>query len=522
MRDGSMLFQQIINIFSSNIVLSFLSEYIATKAMDHVWKLMSLKKTVQYQLIEALENALENFCEIMNWEYDSSAITDTFIYSVDSLGGIGSKLTLKSVIENAVGTNIDDQQLDTWVACFNLSITNSERTELLNYLITNNIFNISAIVTQLQTDVVDIRNLVIKEAMKIIQKIDELRDNRNIASEIFVSIAPFQQKHQISFKNIEKEFCLEYIYKRNNISLHISPSMEYLAKLNSGKLITQISYLWEPFNWYLPSFDIKLVNNSDKTLYVTDILFKSINSTLDPSPVLIMPTPSGCANARHILIVNDGWGKMQNLRVRLSAGPINRCEEIDFSTVTLSHELFIGDVDRKVNIDISNILLDYGLISSLDDLYPAKNTLYKHRVTYENHKSDFTEVYGEFIYEGVDFNGRIKKYVNKFKAIVYLYEWNLEDAPAPPSYYYDVKFKTDKKGYSVYKSVSQVLKPKGYDRFVVTIGLEKSSYHEFDMQIITNLGTYTFPKISLLAFVPRSGVGFCHKSRPRNEIEMLY
>lgn len=505
-----MLIQQIINIFSSNVILSFFAEYMATKAIDKLWGLTNLEKSVEYQLIEALEESLENFCKLMEWEYDSNAITDTFICNVNSLGGVSSQDSLKSVLENAIGVQVNSTQLNVWMACFNLSITHSGRVELLNYLISNHIFKIAENVIKLETNVADIKNIITQEAMQIMKKIESLEHNNNSTNDIFVSITSFSKESTDDCKYKKQGLTLEYVYNRDNSAINIKPSMGYLDKFNSGEPITQISYLWEPFNWHLPSFDFKLVNNTNDTLYVTEVLFKNITSTVDPSPVLIMPT-SGCyANARHILVKNDGWGKIKNLKMRLSACPVNLKEDINHATAKLSHELLIGDVDSEVNIDISDVLLDYGLISSLSDLYPPKDVLHEYYSEYNKHAFDFSKVYGEFIYDGVNYMGEVRTYVTKFEAIVYLYEWNLPAMPPPPSYYYNVKFRTDGKDYSVYKSVSQVLKPKEYDRFVVTIGLDKSSYHEFEIQVVTNLGTITFPNVTLLAFVPRSGIGFCH------------
>ena len=517
-----MLIQQIISIFSSNVILSFFTEYIATKSIDKLWSQIKLEKPVEYQLIEALEESLENFCKLMEWEYDSNAITDTFICNVNSLGGISSQDSLKSVLENVIGVQVDSTQLDLWMACFNLSITHSGRSKLLNYLISNNIFKIAENLMRIETSIADIKDSITQEAMQIMKKMEHLQRTNSSSNDIFVSITSFSRESTDDSNCKKQELNLEYVHNRDNSAINIKPLMGYLDKLNSSEPITQISYLWEPFNWHLPSFDFKLVNNTNDILYVTEILFKNINSAVDTSPILIMPT-SGChANARHILVKNDGWGKIKNLRMRLSACPVNSKEDINHDIAKLSHELLIGDVEREVNIDISDVLLDYGLISSLNDLHLHKDILYDNHLEYNQHTFDFSKVYGEFNYEGVNYTGEIQTYATKFEAIVYLYDWNLAAMPAPPSYFYDVKFRTNGKNYNVYKSVSQVLNPKEHDRFVVTIGLDKSSYHEFEIHVVTNLGTIIFPNVTLHAFVPRSGIGFCHTSESNKYPSFLF
>lgn len=514
-----MMIQQIINIFSSSAVLSFLTEYLATKSIDKFWEFNKLKGNTEYQLIAALEESLESFCKIMEWEYDSTAITDTFIYSIKSLEGIHSKEVLKSILENATGMQVDNQQLEIWTACFNLSITQTERIELLNYLISNNIFKMGEHITTIKDDIGDLKNLITSQAMAIIKKIDAL-NNHNLMSDISISIVSFSEESTEGEASKNRELFLEYTYNRNDSAINIKPSMGYLNALISGKPISQISYLWEPFNWQLPRFDIKVVNNSDKTLFITEVVFKNIISTLDPSPVLILPKSDCYANARHILVQNDGWGKIKNMRMRLSACPVNSKEEINYENEKYTHELYVGDIEKKANIDVSRVLFDYGFIPDVDTLKPTSDLITRFYRS-NNHLYDFSKIYGEFIYEGTNYTGKSQTYITRFESIVYLYEWNLAAMPPPPSYYYNVKFKTDEKGYDVYKSVSQVLKPKEYDRFVITVGLDKSSYHEFGIEVVTNLGTFIFPKVTLLAFIPRSGVGFTHTHTLNGHKEFL-
>jgi len=146
------------------------------------------------------------------------------------------------------------------------------------------------------------------------------------------------------------------------------------------------------------------------------------------------------------------------------------------------------------------VLKDYGFISDVKNLEPP--------LSIKSKIFDYTKVYGEFVFDGISYDNTIKSYTVKFETIVYLYEWNLPAMPLPPSYFYNVKFETDCDNYSITISVSQALKPKEHDRFVVTIGIDKSSYHEFDIELVTNLGTIVLPKTTLLAFVSRFGARF--------------
>ena len=134
---------EVLEILSSSYMLSFVRDYLATKAMDKAWKSFEAKWPVEYQLICALQDSLQSFCELMNWEYDSTAISDTFTYRLQELGGITSKSSLLKVLSEATEMKIDSNMLDLWVNCFYLSISHPEREELYKNLISSNVFKAS-------------------------------------------------------------------------------------------------------------------------------------------------------------------------------------------------------------------------------------------------------------------------------------------------------------------------------------------------------------------------------------------
>ena len=497
---------EVLEILSSSYILSFVRDYLATKAMDKSWEAFASKYPVEYQLISALQESLEEFCKMMNWEYDSTAISDTFTYQIQELEGITSKSALFNVLSKATGMKINESQLSLWVSCFYLAISHPKREELYKTLISSNTFKATENISVIQQRVSNIENVLTKWHSKLAgtRRQDDIQN-------VFFSLSAYTKHPMETYTSHKEHLSLKYVYTRDDTSVIISPSMEYLYTLATGGVITQTPYIYQPFEWNYPGMDIKLINNSDKTLLVTEIVFRDIISLINPLPVLLLYKPPFSANARHIFVENHGWGDIKNLRIQLSASPINSDFDIDHTSDSFTHELFVGDVSDKINVDISDVLSDYGYISRAEDVKYPNNWSdefwdeRKRRKLY-----DFTKVYGTLLYSGTDYTGAVKDFATKFEAIVYLHERVTEGVPMPPSEFYDVKFEYDKRNYTICKSVSQVIKTDDCDRFVMTIGCEKSAHHDFVVDIITNLGTLTIPKVTLDEFVPRSGSQYTH------------
>lgn len=498
---------EVLEILSSSYMLSFVRDYLATKALDKSWEAFASKYPVEYQLICALQESLEEFCKMMNWEYDSNAISDTFTYQLQELGGITSKSTLSKVLSEATGMDIDSNQLSLWVSCFYLAISHPEREELYKTLISSNTFKASEDISVIKNRVLNIENTVTKWHSKF-----GAFSRENDIQNVFFSLSAYTKQPMETYSAHKEHLSLEYIYKRDNTSVMISPSMEYLHRLATDGIITPISYIYQPFEWNFPGMDIKLINNSSKTLLVTEIVFRDIVSLFDPLPVLLLRKRAFSANARHILIENHGWGDIKNLRMKLSAGPINLDFDINHTISRFSHELFIGDISNEINVDISDVLIDYGYISKAENMRRLRNRNngFLDESEDENGLYDYTKVYGLLLYSGTDYTGAVKDFATKFEAVVYLHQWSFPGVPLPPSEFYNVKFDYNKQNYTICKSVSQMIKPGDCDRFVMTIGCEKSAHHDFAVDVITNLGTLTIPKVTLDEFVPRSGSQYTH------------
>jgi len=130
----------IISLLSNPEVLNFFGSYLATKALDSTTKRitkLSEPDSFESQIISVLSSALQETCEHFDWEYDSSAIIDTYITTLSKIKNLNSAEHLRSILSEAVGNTIIDSEFDFWIDSFNKAISKPCHLWVYNYLLKN-------------------------------------------------------------------------------------------------------------------------------------------------------------------------------------------------------------------------------------------------------------------------------------------------------------------------------------------------------------------------------------------------
>ncbi|HLO89006.1 MAG TPA: CHAT domain-containing protein [Nostocaceae cyanobacterium] len=341
-------------------------------------------------------------------------------------------------------------------------------------------------------------------------------------------------------------------YQTNKIEedvLSITPQMKYLAKLANGDPISEIKVTTgEPpfFSWQFPNLDIRLVNNSNKTIYITDIILEVEKSLVDPSPVVIIP--ENRQNLLRFELINEGWGEIKDASLQFNLAPLG--EKISWNG-NYQHKINIGNFTDSYTVDISNTFQQLGLDfqsigykvgvynrtgnksyyeeSPLADdckwkyLFFQKDDKLKEKCQniieslgiFKDSKSEdlvYGIAYGEILFSGKTLEGKENRQTIKFSTKVPILDAGQYGAPGTPTYQYDAKLDVDRENYQVIvqskgSSVSQYIKPNEIDRFNILIATPKSSFHKFRVRFIYNNGKSIVSKpIDLRTFVPKSGI----------------
>ncbi len=78
---------------------------------------------------------------------------------------------------------------------------------------------------------------------------------------------------------------IKLFYQKNDVNnqIKIFPQMEYLSKLERGEPISDLygGGGFPYFDWQFPNLDLRIVNNTKETVYVTDIVLEVEESKID-------------------------------------------------------------------------------------------------------------------------------------------------------------------------------------------------------------------------------------------------
>jgi hypothetical protein len=277
------------------------------------------------------------------------------------------------------------------------------------------------------------------------------------------------------------DFTLTYQYDRRNGKIEITPSMPYLSSLSEGGPIRGVPYWWSAFGWQFPKLSIKVVNNTDRTLELTEAAIAVKDSKINTDPVILIHEDLN--NVGHFEIVNEGWGKVLKPSFRLGIASRSACDAFPTKEPTefISRDTF----DGGDNVPIASFV-PIGLRGE--------------RVVC---------VFGtmQFATE----SGAQKSL--KIYTLASLVQPG-PGAPRPPDYLYDVFLKAGEAGYSKRIPISEAVKPGDVEHFLIRIGTDKSA--SFDLAFSFTAKPTTLKQstaVGISIFVPRSQVRRSCKAR---------
>ena len=126
--------EQILTLLASSTFIKYVKDHVVSNKIDELLKKSKRKKDLNHQMVCVLDKSLERFCKEVNWEYDDTAIEQTFSRDISELAQIDSVNILKDILKNATGQEIDDTYLKIWQTCFNYEISEPEYDKLCKIL----------------------------------------------------------------------------------------------------------------------------------------------------------------------------------------------------------------------------------------------------------------------------------------------------------------------------------------------------------------------------------------------------
>lgn len=357
-------------------------------------------------------------------------------------------------------------------------------------------------------------------------KTDELSNqvliNAKLLDSVFIKTDPFISKKidyndymGISqYDNGEIELgpfydCFHYIETNKDGYTVIRPDGDYVGDyyLNDSITIQDCGFLLigeDGFtNDHHPVLDVTLVNNSESTILVNELLIDVEESYLDKNPFVIFYETEG-----KIYVEDRGWRPWKNAKFRFSLLPDNQPFDgkykfertlypsaegqtipmydyfvqsgIDFPklcTSSLVNETIDGEIPfwSEYNEDPASI----DTLKKL--LYPIELRVKKlYDVTGEEERLEYIDPYlvihGELIFDN---NSRFK--VGGTVRFLTSEGWGAPYLEC--SRLVDVKLRTEGKNYTIKYPVSHYLKKGDVDRIAIQIDADKTSYHKFRIRL---------------------------------------
>lgn len=252
------------------------------------------------------------------------------------------------------------------------------------------------------------------------------------------------------------------------------------VKSDTGTVIKKSA---EPrYNFSLPTFDIKIVNNTDETILLSELRFSDVVSIPDNSPELSWPPQINYFfPQRKLYFHNDGWGTALNATLTGTFTAFLGGK----SPVKYTTEIKVGDIKESTAVNMDKIIRKAFNITTISE---SENIVFS----------------GQLSYQYIDHAGTVVSEKERVD-IEIINSMPLAGAAMGPSYLYSMKFKTQDTGYIIRTNISQSLKPGEADRFLVVLGAEQSSIHEFKLDLIyNNSENISLGKFNLEYYLPRS------------------
>jgi hypothetical protein len=342
----------------------------------------------------------------------------------------------------------------------------------------------------------------------------------------------------------------------------IEPDDPYLNTVRSGGEIRPLDYWDSPWQrtFTFPALDIKLINNTDKTIFFHEATLRVRKSRLDPRPI---PVIKRNEFYRTLPLSNMGWGPMEDCVLRfallnpreqntdrsklaekpqypfesrlgdvevapdeLSLDPYFESAGVDVKMlrklwqhryetgegVYFSEESQLGDPFDDSDLDISSDVRRY-----VNDGRPLTRYMPWSQYTdlYKQSLGAFLGcealIVGEVEYGQTDPDGNKSRRTNKLTAVVNL-GGPPEGIPMAPSYSYQILLEVEGKDYTRTVPISHSLGAGSSDRFLIVVATEKSSVHEFDLVLKYNESEQLESKpVKLELFISRADAYYLEK-----------
>jgi len=270
---------------------------------------------------------------------------------------------------------------------------------------------------------------------------------------------------------------LKYTYGRlNDSTIQIKPEMPYLSLLRQASPITNFPTC--PFTF--PKLSVKVVNNTNRTLVVSEVAINVRSSSTIDMPMLRVAGDSEHPT-KQLYFYNEGWQDLLTPIVEYDVTDTRSCKNVDFANTKYTKQL--PTIQDSTSIDISQEILNFENDTPISTRYPD---------------GQFVCVFGRVNYRTTTGPTRIVT----FRTSVAVQELSGLSTGSPAIY--GVALEAGKQGYIKWLSVYHELKAGESDLFLLSVKADRWAQFDLNFSFRTSEGSYLSGNdVFLEIFVPR-------------------
>jgi hypothetical protein len=307
-----------------------------------------------------------------------------------------------------------------------------------------------------------------------------------------------QSEKQLPLIPKDKQTILSYTYDRPGKEIRIKPQMEYLNILNKDTIINGMNL---KLQCSYPVLSIKMVNNTNETVYFNEVIVNIISSGIVKEPIPWIRNYT----RNKLVITNEGWGKLLEPIIHFSITDSNAYDHISTINLPLKYSIILEDFNSSMEVD-------------LDKFSPSPTETYstidRPLPLYASYSQDLILtkgtvcVFGILEYKNENYEPR----TFKFKTLVdltYFLEWPKYLSHIGVSQIYGLNLEAGESGFEKHIPISQALKNGEVDQFLLRLASNKSAKYHLNFKFITlNSIDIKGTDIYIEFFVPRSNSEF--------------
>lgn len=337
-------------------------------------------------------------------------------------------------------------------------------------------------------------------------------------------------------KGMKEETLIDYNYTESEDKITIKPNLGYYDRYikKKEKPLHKEDYILYPayysrFFTLFPTLDIKALNNTNKTIFITEAFIDVIYSK--PIEIPVPKVDYRTYEELSFVIYNEGWGSMQNVEIEFNVVPKTSTFHYD-SEYKFRHYVPLIESEAVINISDelyqlgldTNTVLQGGLRYLYTDFYldgPDIKNEYTNGLTVKKFlKSKLQNKLGLFQHLGLkDLDATI------YGSIKYNYKSETQTKTNKINFHINIplieligygggadaisfrcnsELQLEGDNYQFDVPISRSIKPGDADSFMIKLSTKKSSEHEFIVRFIYSDGNeYSSKPIQLELFVPR-------------------